>query len=120
MTFRVPEPLCETNSKVLEEVSCNINMDSPKLSKQLECLSLTGIKSTRKKVDMLEESIHPSVIKSTSKKTKKKGKQKKEENEENVKEEAPVKKKGKCFKQLFTENDFDGLGDLNVSPLEVV
>ncbi|EEB20030.1 rabkinesin-6, putative [Pediculus humanus corporis] len=87
--------------ETMTETEMAQNETSVKVGKNicLENLSLVSmgqpqsqIKSTRKKIDMLEESIHPSTIKHTR----------------------------KCYKKLFAENDFDELTDLATSPIEVV
>lgn len=112
----------ENDSKYSKKI---VNMSPQNLNKQMAnmCLQQTQSKSTRKKVDLLEETIHPSTIKHTNRRRKKNENGKKEKERETEKkresESASVKKKGKCYKKLFTDNDFDGLTDLNSSPLEV-
>lgn len=91
-----------------------------RLAKQIEKISIANSqqKSTRKGVNLLEESIHPCTVKKT--RGGRKGKKEKEvQKEEEDKEEVKETRAKRCNKKLFLENDFDNIGDLDSSFVEV-
>lgn len=92
-----------------------------RLAKQIEemsiSLAVSTAKKSKKRVDQLEESIHPCTLKGNAKKGRKGKNDNKEKKEKE--EPAPAKKESKCNKKLFTENDFDNMGNLDASIVEV-
>ncbi|KAL0276435.1 UNVERIFIED_CONTAM: hypothetical protein PYX00_004014 [Menopon gallinae] len=93
--------------------------DTPdRLSRRLENLMVFHSetkKSCKKVVGGVEESLHPSLMKS-----KRKGKKAMEQDRSKVNDENELTKKGnnKCTRKLFTGNDFDCVSDLESSFVE--